>query len=288
MKGWKYGVLAVSLFLMFGNCLLPNMWGLNRTGMATVCIFVGTMLLMILCNLIWPLFLSIMAFIVNGVYTLNQALSISLGHNLMWFTVFCCMVLYVLREVGILRRMAIWLISRPIAQKSPWLFLGSIFLATMLMGYIMDCTALIILYASLVGQIFDELGINYGFAIIQSTQAAQTAEVKLLTLPTAAMKRNGECLAYLAVSRQFELIRKMNRVFAVEALMSAQGMDIVRMRVPECVFGKGSEAALARLRESVALQDRNRFVAPDMIAVEDLISGGALVQAVEDAVGRLQ
>ena len=41
----------------------------------------------------------------------------------------------------------------------------------------------------------DELGINYGFAIIQSTQAAETAEVKLLTLPTAAMKRNGECLA---------------------------------------------------------------------------------------------
>ena len=134
----------------------------------------------------------------------------------------------------------------------------------------------------------DELGINYGFAIIQSTQAAETAEVKLLTLPTAAMKRNGECLAYLAVSRQFELIKKMNRVFAVEALMSAQGMDIVRMRVPECVFGKGSEAALARLRQSVALQDRNRFVAPDMIAAEDLISGGALLQAVEAAVGALQ
>lgn len=162
MKGWKYGILAISLFLMFGNSLLPNMWGLDRIGMATVCIFVGTMLLMILCNLIWPLFLSIMAFIVNGVYTLNEALSISLGHNLMWFTVYCCMVLYVLRETGILRRMAIWLISRPIARKSPWLFLGSIFLATMLMGYIMDCTALIILYASLVGQIFEELGIKKG------------------------------------------------------------------------------------------------------------------------------
>lgn len=162
MKGWKWGVLAVSLFLMFGNALLPNMWGLDRIGMATVCIFVGTMLLMILCNLIWPLFLSIMAFILNGVYTLNEALSISLGHNLMWFTVYCCMVLYVLRETGILRRMAIWLISRPIATKSPWLFLGSIFLATMLMGYIMDCTALIILYASLVGQIFEELDIKKG------------------------------------------------------------------------------------------------------------------------------
>ena len=162
MKSWKWGVLAVSLFLMFGNALLPNMWGLNRTGMATVCIFAGTMLLMILCNLIWPLFLGIMAFVVNDVYTLNQALSISLGHNLMWFTVYCCMMLYVLRETGILRRMAIWLISRPFAKKSPWLFLGSIYLATMLMGYIMDCTALIILFCSLVGQIFDELDIKKG------------------------------------------------------------------------------------------------------------------------------
>ena len=134
----------------------------------------------------------------------------------------------------------------------------------------------------------DELGINHGFAIIQSTQAAETAEVKLLTLPTAAIKRRGECLAYLAVSRQFELVKKMNRVLAVEALMSAQGMDIVRMKVPDRAFGRGSEAALACLRRRVALQDRNRFVAPDMICAEDLISSGAVLQAVEDAVGELQ
>lgn len=162
MKTWKWGVLALSLFLMFGNCLLPSLWGLDRIGMATLCIFAGTMLLMILCSLTWPLFLSVMAFVVNDVYTLNEALSISLGHNLMWFTVYCCMLLYVLRETGVLRRMAIWLISLPIARTSPWMFLGSIFLATMLMGYIMDCTALIILYVSLVGQIFDELDIKKG------------------------------------------------------------------------------------------------------------------------------
>lgn len=134
----------------------------------------------------------------------------------------------------------------------------------------------------------DEPGINHGFAIVQSTQAAETAEVKLLTLPTAAMKRNGECLAYLAVSQQFELVKKMNRVLAVEALMSAQGMDIVRRKVPGCAFGRGSEAALHCLREQVAFQDRNRFVAPDMIRAENLISSGAILQAVETAVGVLK
>lgn len=134
----------------------------------------------------------------------------------------------------------------------------------------------------------NDVGINYGFAIIQSTQAAQTAEVKLLTLPTTAVKRGGECMAYASVSRHFELLRKMNRVFAVEWLMSAQGMDIVRRKVPGISFGKGSEAALQCLRDRVTMMEKNRFVAPDMITAEQMIDNGTLLHAVEAAVGPLK
>ncbi len=134
----------------------------------------------------------------------------------------------------------------------------------------------------------DELGINYGFPIVQSTQAAETAELKLLTLPTAAIKRTNSCHAYFAVSRLFELILKLNRVMAVEILMSAQALDIVHAKIPEFAFGAGTKAAYRRLREEIPMMVENRFTAPDMIAAEELTAGGEILKAAESAVGTLK
>ena len=134
----------------------------------------------------------------------------------------------------------------------------------------------------------DELGINYGFPIVQSTQAAETAELKLLTLPSAAIKRENKSYAYYAVCKMFELIMKLNRVMAVEMLMSAQGLDIVHAKIPDFAFGAGTEAAYKRLRQDISMMDENRFVAPDMIRAEKLVSGRAILEAVEAAVGELK
>ncbi len=134
----------------------------------------------------------------------------------------------------------------------------------------------------------DELGINYGLPIVQSTQAAETAELKLLALPAAAIKRKNISLAYYSVSKQFELIRKLNRVMAVEILMSAQALDIVHAKIPAYPCGAGTAAAHQCLRGEISMMDENRFVAPDMIAAERLTADGAILKAVEAAVGTLK
>ena len=134
----------------------------------------------------------------------------------------------------------------------------------------------------------DELGINYGFPIIQSTQAAETAELKLLALPAAAIKRKNVSLAYYSVSKLFELIRKLNRVMAVEILMSAQALDIVHAKIPGYPCGAGTAAAHKCLRGEISMMDENRFVAPDMIAAERLTADGVILKAVEAAVGTLK
>ena len=133
----------------------------------------------------------------------------------------------------------------------------------------------------------DELGINYGFPIVQSTQAAETAELKLLTLPSAAIKRENKSYAYYAACKMFELIMKLNRVMAMEMLMSAQALDIVHAKIPDFAFGAGTAAAYKRIRQDISMMDENRFVAPDMICAEKLAHCGAVIQAVEDAVGKL-
>lgn len=134
----------------------------------------------------------------------------------------------------------------------------------------------------------DELGINYGFPIIQSTQAAETAELKLLALPAAAIKRTDGPLAYYSVSKHFELIKKLNRVMAVEILMSAQALDIVNAKIPEFTCGAGTAAAHKCLRGKISMMDENRFVAPDMITAEGLTADGTILSAVEAAIGTLK
>lgn len=125
----------------------------------------------------------------------------------------------------------------------------------------------------------DELGINYGFPIIQSTQAAEVAELKLLTLPDAAVKCCRESQPYSAASRILRILMLLDRVLAVEILMSAQGMDIVQAKIPDFPAGRGTSAVRARLRREVTLMDENRFAAPDMQEAERLVADGFLAAA---------
>ena len=134
----------------------------------------------------------------------------------------------------------------------------------------------------------DELGINYGLPIVQSTQAAEVAELKLMTLPSSALKQKGEVMAYHSVCRLIRILVLLDRVIAVEVLMCAQAMDIVKNVLSDLPFGKGTSAVHKRLRETVAFMDENRFVAPDMQEAERLLAEGELLTAAEEAIGRLQ
>lgn len=125
----------------------------------------------------------------------------------------------------------------------------------------------------------DELGINYGFPIIQSTQAAEVAELKLFTLPDTAVKSGRESEPYSAACRILRILMLLDRVLAVEILMSSQGMDIVQAKLPDFPAGKGTSAVRDRLRQDVAMMDENRFAAPDMQEAERLLVDGYLAAA---------
>lgn len=134
----------------------------------------------------------------------------------------------------------------------------------------------------------DELGINYGFPIVQSTQAAEVAELKLMTLPGTAIKSGEECLAFQAVSRVMRILLLLDRVMAVEILLSAQAMDIVHARIPAFPFGRGTTAVQHKVREYISMMDENRFVAPDMQLAERLLVDGELLASAEAALSALQ
>lgn len=131
-------------------------------------------------------------------------------------------------------------------------------------------------------------GFNHGYPVVQSTQAGVLAELKLLSLPSAAVKNNNECLSYFAGIKAMSALSFISKLLAVEILMSAQAMDIVQRKIPAFSFGKGSQAAFNSLREYIDVLDENRFIAPDMIKSDKLVCEGIILKAVESTIGKLK
>lgn len=134
----------------------------------------------------------------------------------------------------------------------------------------------------------DAAGLNHGYPVVQSNQAAFVAELKLLTLPTAAVKRDTECMASYALFKLVKGMALLRKTLAIEVLMCAQAMDIVHAKIPEIPFGKGTQAVHDELRKTISLMTENRFVSPDMCEAERLVENGALLAAAEAAVGELR
>ncbi len=131
-------------------------------------------------------------------------------------------------------------------------------------------------------------GLNHGYPVTQSNQAALLSELKLLALPNAAVKISNQPAAYQAVIKLIKILDFTAKVLAIEVLMSAQGMDIVKNKLPDFNFGKGTGKAWAKVREHVTFMTENRFMAPDMIACQQLINSLELLAAVNEEVSDLR
>ncbi|MBQ3291121.1 MAG: hypothetical protein IJH43_01940 [Mogibacterium sp.] len=162
MKKYQWVITIVSIFLMYGNKLIPPFPGLSSTGMSILCIFAGTMMMLLFVSLTWPVVLSVLSYAVCGVYALPTAISMSFGHHIFWFVAFSGMIMSSLNREGMLRRLAIWMISRPFARKSPWVFLTTYFFVIMLVGSIMDVTAATILFSGLTAEMLYSLDVKKG------------------------------------------------------------------------------------------------------------------------------
>ena len=120
-------------------------------------------------------------------------------------------------------------------------------------------------------------GLNSGFMIAQVTAAALASENKSLahpasvdSLPTSANQEDHVSMAAFAARRLGEMADNTAGVVAVELMAAAQGVEF---RSP-LKTSRRLAAALEELRKRVAFLDRDRFLAPDLAAVKDLVASG--------------
>lgn len=162
MKNVKRVFSVIAVLCIFGFKYIPAPEGLTPLSMEIAGVFLGTIILWLTVSITWPSLLCIFALALSPLYTVNQALSASLGNWVPSFVLFSSALCYMLSKTGFLKRCAIWFITRPISKKNPWMFLGLLFLAPLAIGSIMSPITTFIIFIPIIEQIFIELGYQKG------------------------------------------------------------------------------------------------------------------------------
>jgi histidine ammonia-lyase len=104
------------------------------------------------------------------------------------------------------------------------------------------------------------------------------------SLPTSAMQEDHVSMAWGAARKLRVAVRNLARILAVELTCAARGLELRAPLAP----APGTAAALSALRDAgVPGFGPDRFAAPELAAVEELVSSGAVVRAAESAIGEL-
>jgi histidine ammonia-lyase len=134
-----------------------------------------------------------------------------------------------------------------------------------------------------------DAGRNSGFMLAHYTAGSLVARHRRLAAPavadsvsTSAGQEDHVSMGWTACRDLRAVLDGLGTVLGVEALCAATALEL-RGLGP----GRGSAAALARLRQAVPAMPVDRFMAPDVEAAAALVASGSLAEAAAGAVGPL-
>lgn len=136
-------------------------------------------------------------------------------------------------------------------------------------------------------------GLESGFMLAQYTAAALASQNKVLahpstadSIPTSANTEDHVSMATNAAHHARQVIENVECIIAIELLLASQGVDLRREQLGRCLeLGRGTAAAFAEVRERVPFLEHDDVLSPKIAAITDLVSSGALVQAVNAHLG---
>ncbi len=136
-----------------------------------------------------------------------------------------------------------------------------------------------------------DAGVNSGLMIAQYTQAAMVAENRRLaapaavdSVPTSAMQEDHVSMGWGAARKLRTAVANLRRILAVELSCAARGLELRAPLEP----ARGTAAALGALRRVAPGAGPDRWLSPELAAVEELLAGEAMITAVEAEIGELE
>ncbi|MEX1262642.1 MAG: histidine ammonia-lyase [Actinomycetota bacterium] len=133
-------------------------------------------------------------------------------------------------------------------------------------------------------------GLNSGFMLVQYTAASLVSECKTLahpasvdSIPSSAGQEDHVSMGMTSARHAREVVANVETVIALEALGTAQALDLRSPLEP----GPATRAVHAAIRQRVPFFEADREFGPDIADAVSLVNEGALVAAAEAAIGPL-
>lgn len=139
-------------------------------------------------------------------------------------------------------------------------------------------------------------GLNTGYATVQCSMSALVMENRGLATPGSVDSIPGKSNAEDHVSNSTwcgrkarTIVENVEQIVAGELLMAAQALTLVEPLAKDYPLGKGTQAAMEAIRAVIppALEG-DRWYATEMRQALDIVRSGAVVEAVEGAIGALE
>ncbi len=164
----EYIIVAIGIAFMLFFGKIPAPAPMTQAGMFLIGNFIGLIILTSFVDLVWPNFLAIALFGVqcamqvypntgmkNGVHIAEMY---SMGYYIVLFVLWILIVTIALEESGLIRRIALWIVTRKIAKKGAWSFSFMLLFATLFLGMFIDVVPIQVLMLSIAYEIFEALG----------------------------------------------------------------------------------------------------------------------------------
>ena len=128
-------------------------------------------------------------------------------------------------------------------------------------------------------------GLNSGFMIAEVTAAALMAENKHRAMPcsvdstpTSANQEDHVSMACHGARRLAEMNRNLANIVAIELLLATQGVELRKPLSTSLPL----QQVMKTVRRQVAPLQNDRYLADDISAVEQLVSGRSIIEALND------
>jgi histidine ammonia-lyase len=131
-------------------------------------------------------------------------------------------------------------------------------------------------------------GLNSGYMIAQYVAADLASELKRLaqpagvdSIPASGLQEDYNAMAAASALKARTAVGLARQVIAIELLLAAQALDARAPLSP----GRGSAAARDAVRRAIPRLDGDRYLKGDLDAARELAEDGAVLTAVEAAIG---
>jgi histidine ammonia-lyase len=138
------------------------------------------------------------------------------------------------------------------------------------------------------------VGLNTGFSLVHCSAAAIVSENKVLSypsvvdsIPTKANQEDHVSMSTFAARKARTVVGNAQKVIGIEYQCAAQAIDLSSGPLSGRRLGAGSGAAYTRFRQDVPPTLDDHYQAADMALAAELTRTGELVDAAEQAIGRL-